>query len=394
MNITQPSYSFPIEQKLQPEFLTQNFWKCHYTSAKDQLHYWILLPNNIKPTKLTPVVIQAVNLTNIGQYNSIDDAAYLEVEVVTEHTEYDINAADWLLKKIAIIGEAVVDFREIEGKSTGKYLDVLTIKKTAGGEDIISRFTVLKDHDQLKGGANLFCVKASCRAEDYEQLADKILQTVTNWDLINKSDWQMAESLTPFQCEAAEPVAFYVPVSWQIKFEAANTSSFSRFVFSHEINAENKGVINGFFYDGHSAGNAASIYDKSFGRLAHLKYELPALQQVQSLNPSIKELWSASGSIEHQEENFVAFLEINIISTVNGWYYFETIGPKPNLENYCWEINKRCTEMILESFNNMEFLKIQSSDEPLPENPINTPDGKPSNKWLPDNWSVLSVDNE
>jgi len=394
MESAQPSYPFPVEQKLQPEFLTQNFWKCHYTSAKDQLHYWIVLPNNVKPTKLEPVPILAVQLTNIGQYNSIDNGPYLEVEMVTEHVAYDINASDWLLKKIVLTGESILEFREIEGRSTGKYLDVLTIKKTAGGEEIISRFTALKDHDQLQGGANLFCVKAACIANDYETLADTILQIVTNWDLINKSDWQMAESLTPFHCEVAEPVSFYVPVSWQIKFQADNNSSFSRFVFSHEINNENKGVINGFFYDALSATNVTAVYDRSFGRFTHLKYELSALEKLRSLNPSIKELWSASGFIEREEENFAALLEINIIKTVNGWYYFETIGPKPNLENYCWEINKRCTEMILDSFNNMSFEKVQLSGEPLPENPINNPESKPSNKWLPDQWSVLTGDNE
>lgn len=394
MNAPQASYSFPVEQKFEPEFLTKNFWKCHYTSVKDELQYWIILPNNVKPTKLEPVPIAAVHLINIGQYNSIDDGPYLEVEVVTEHSEYDINGSDWLLKKIAIIGETILDFREIEGKSTGKYLDVLTIKKTSGGEEIISRFTVLKDHDHLRGGANLFCVKATCIASDYEQLAYKILQVVTNWELINKSDWQMAESLTPFQCEAAEAVSFYVPVSWQIKFEAGNTPSFSRFVFSHEINSVNKGVINGFFYDNQSADNAVSVYDKSFSRLAHLQYELPALKKGQSLNPAIKELWFTNGSIERKEEDFDAFLEINIIRTINGWYYFETIGPKPNLENYCWEINKRCTEMILDSFNNMNFEKIQLPDAPLPESPVNNMDSKPANKWLPNQWSVLTGDDE
>ena len=392
MSLSQPSYSFPIEQILEPEFLTRNFWKCNYTSAKPELQYWIILPNNVKPTKVEPVAIPEVDLTNIGQYNSIDDSPYLEIEVVTEHSDYDINGSDWLLRKIALIGETVLDFREIEGKSTGKYLDVLTIKKIKSGEEIISRFTVLKDYDRVQGGANLFCVKATCLAGDYEQLAYKILQAVTQWELINKSNWQMAESLTPFQCEAAEAVTFYVPVSWEIKFEANNTPSVSRFVFSHEINAENKGVINGFFYDNQSATTVTMAFDKAFGRLAHIKHELSPLVKVKSLNPAVKELWSATGSIERKEENFAAFLEINIIRTTHGWYYFETIGPKPNLENYCWEINKRCTEMIIESFNNLKFEKIQQPDEPEPQSPVDTPDTKPANKWLPDNWSVLSED--
>lgn len=394
MNVNQPSYSFPVEQKLEPDFLTKNFWKCNYTSVKDELQYWVILPNNVQPTKLVPVPITAVNLTNIGQYTSIDDGPYLEVEVVTEHSQYDINGSDWLLKKIAIIGETILDFREIEGKSTGKYLDMLTIKKTAGGEEIISRFTVLKDHDRLKGGANLFCIKATCIAGDYEQLAYKILETVTNWELINKSDWQMAESLTPFQYEAAEAIAFYVPVSWQIKFEAGNTASFSRFVFSHEINSTNKGVINGFFYDNQNAKNVTSVHDQSFGRLAHLQHQLPALTESRSTNPAIIELWSASGSIERKEENFSAFLEVNIIRTANGWYYFETIGPKPNLENYYWEINKRCTEMILDSFNNLNFDKIKLSDKPQPKSPVNKPDSDPANKKFPNRWSVLSGDDD
>lgn len=46
------SFHFPIEQRLDDLFLKENFWKCLYTSAEEQLHYWIILPNSLKPTSL------------------------------------------------------------------------------------------------------------------------------------------------------------------------------------------------------------------------------------------------------------------------------------------------------------------------------------------------------
>jgi len=383
MEEKQITYSFPIRSVLEDDYLVSNFWKCLYTSAEESLQYWVILPNHVKPTKVTPIEISNVNLVNIGQYISIDDSPYLEIEVVTEYCEYEINASDWLWKKLAIIGEAVLDFREITGESTGKYLDVLTIKKTPGGEEIISRFTTIKDHDKNKNGANLFCIKATCFSKDYENLAGNIFHIVTNWDLIYKSDWQMAENILPFEYDFTEAIRFYIPVSWEIKYETKNTNTFSRFVFAHPIGSFNRGVINAFFYSIKETVNVATIYEKSFNRMSKLTTDLTELTKIRSDNPAIKELWTLNGTIEYKSENYAACLFIYIIKTLNGWYYFESVGPKPNLQNYYFEINIRCIEIILQSFNNLNLDTVKEDDHIPPETV------SPSvNKTLKNNWLI------
>jgi len=361
--IKDKKYSFPIEQKLSNEYLKENFWKCIYTSAEEPLQYWIILPNNVKPTKLEPIKLNDLGLVNIGQYTRIDGSPYLEVEVVYEHCQYEMNTSDWLIKKLAMMGEYVLEKREIEGKSTGIYLDILTSKTMPSGEEIISRFTTLKDYDKKKAGANYFCIKASCIEKDYENLADSILQIVSNWDLFKKSDWQMAENINTFDYDFSEKLMFYAPVSWEIKYEENNNIRISRFILSHNIDNENKGVINAFFYDLNQAANSNIIYEKSFERLSKLDdfksdlSELTLLKKIQ--NPHIKELWQTKGIVEYSKENFSANIEIYILKTEKGWYYFELIGPKPNLENHYWEIKKRCIEMILSSFLNLDFTKTK-----------------------------------
>ncbi len=351
---------FPVKQELSKEFLQKNFWKCLYTSASDELNYWMILPNNVKPVKLEPSPINDIGLTNIGKYVRVDESPYLEVQVVYEHNPYEMNASDWIEKKLYIIKEEIINFRLINGKSTGEYLDALTYKKYPNGEEIISRLTVFKDFDKKKGGANYFCIMASCPLSDYEQLSNHIFQIVANWDLINKTDWQMAENLKPFVINFTEEVKFYVPFSWDITYDVKNTSSNSRFVFTHNIGDKNKGVINAYFYEMNAFKDVNLVLKKSIKRLTDLsefKSELSDILKTKTSNPAISEFYTSNGLFTYEIENFTSFAQVMIIKTDKGWYYFESIGPKPNLENYYWEINKRCMEIIHDSFNNLEFKK-------------------------------------
>jgi hypothetical protein len=357
---------FPIKQELSKEFLKDNFWKCLYTSASDELNYWVILPNNVKPVRLEPTPINDIGLTGIGQYVRIDESPYLEVQVVYEHSLYEMNTSDWIEKKLYITQETIINYRLINGKTTGNYLDVLTYKKLPNGEEVISRLTVLKDFDKKKGGANYFCIKASCPISEYEKLSNNIFQVVSNWDLINKTDWQMAENLKPFAIYFSEKVEFYVPFSWDIAYDKDNTNLNSRFIFTHLIGDENKGIINAFFYEINSIKGYDDVFKKSIKRLVDLngfEHELSDLTKSETNNPFIDELYTSSGLFSYKKENFTSYAQLSIIKTKYGWYYFESVGPKPNLENYYWEINKRCMELIRDSYNNLEFQKREKIED-------------------------------
>lgn len=381
-------YPFPVEQQLSNEYLQQHFWKCLYTDVELPLQYWIVLPNQVKPTKLEPVVLKELRLTNIGQYTRIDASPYLEIQVAYEHNLYEMNASDWLLKKIASSNETVLNYRTIDTLSTGSYIDLLTLKVMPDGEKVISRFTVLKDYDKDKGGANYCCVKASCIEKDYATLADQIFQTVSNWDLIHKSDWQMAESLFPFQYDFAENVTFYVPASWEIRFETENTKSISRFILAHNILQENKGLINTTFYAGNEARDATAVFERSFNKTTKFEHELSPMELLDFRNPALEELWTTTGIVSLAEEQFSAAIVIYVIKTAKGWYYFEVIGPKPNLQNEYWEINKRCIELILNSFNNKDFTRKPIGENSKPPQPKGT-NAAPENKWLLNTWDEV-----
>lgn len=357
---SQKKYSFPIEQTLSNDYLKENFWKCLYTSCDKELHYWVILPNNVKATKVEPVPIDLLNMTNIGQYTRIDGSPYLEVQLAYQHSNYEMNASDWLKNKLAKMGEEIIEERLIQGKSTGSYLDCLCKKQMNDGETVLSRYTVLKDYDVQKAGANYVCIKVSCQEKDYEELALKIFQIVSNWDLSNKSDWQMAELLTPFMIDFVEPVKFFVPNSWEIKLDKNNDSKQSHFVFEHIIENKNKGIINAFFYELGLVESSEKILEKNIQRFSTVEdfhSELLPLNRISYddfRNPNIVELFHTEGFIK-MEKNFNAYLIVNIIRTYKGWYYIESVGSRPNFENFYWEINKRTVELIVNSFNNLDF---------------------------------------
>ncbi len=362
MNNKEKKYSFPIKQTYSKEFLKENFWKCLYTYSKKQLDYWVILPNNIQPVKLEPAYIEDLNLTTIGQYIRTDNSPYLEIQFAYEYFPYEMNASDWLKNKLAKMGEEILEERVINGKSTGYYLDCLCRKQLSENTVYISRYTVLKDYDIKKTGANYILIKVCCKEKEYEELALTILQVSTNWDLSNKSDWQMAELLNPFTYEFIEPINFFNPISWEIKANKNNNTQKSHFILEHTIDNKNKGIVNAFFYNLDTFHDHETVFNYNFNRYSKLENfisEIPTIIQIKShkiSNPSILQLLKTEGTIEI-ENNFKAYIFIYLIKTLKGWYYFESIGPRPNFQNFYFEINKRTIELIVDSFNNLSFDK-------------------------------------
>jgi hypothetical protein len=379
------SYRFPIEQELSVSYLKENFWKCNFTSAEYPFQYWIILPNSVKPTSIETKEIKGIGLTIIGQYTRIDDSPYLEVSVAYEFCKYEMNASDWLQKKLYQMGEQIINYREIDGKSTGKYLDILTFKIMHSGEQVVSRFTCLKDYDKEKMGANYFCVKVSCLANDYDDLALTILQIATNWDLLNKSDWQMAESIIPFEFDFNEKILFYYPSSWEAGIENQSTPHKQRFIFRHDVMNLNKGILNMIVYPINLYEKPEKVFVSSienFNNIEGTTINYQPIQELENTNPFIKTLYFSSGTIENMNENFYANLQSYIFNSNSNWFVMLMIGPKPNFENHFWEINKRMTEIIIESFNNLKFQKKEitqkkNNDEEITiEKPFRTHEGK------------------
>jgi hypothetical protein len=301
----------------------------------------------------------------IGHYIRIDDSPYLEVFVLYEYCKYEMNVSDWAQKKLHTMGEQLIDHRIIEGKSTGYYLDALTARKLNDEETLISRVTTLKDSVGNGNGANYFMAVARCLEKDYEELALTVLQIVSNWKLTNKSQWQFGELLQKFEFPVDQRVEFYVPKSWEMSFDTDDINTDTpRFVISHPKDDQN-GIINAYFYHSNAKKKYEDIFEMSFERLKNLKdfksdlkpFETVRLSEIK--NPFIHAHYRTTGTIDHEEKDFHVHIQIAIIRTKNRWYYFDVVGSRPNLENYNWEINKRCLELILKSFNNLDFEEVE-----------------------------------
>ncbi|WP_338577529.1 hypothetical protein [Erwinia sp. E_sp_W01_1] len=124
------------------------------------LHYWVILPEKVKPAGVEPVAFPDTGLTNIGRYFTSDSSPYLEVWAAYERCQCEMNASDWLFKKLSLMGEKVLH-RRLVGKTSeqGIVADVLTIKTHSSGDEVISRYTVQKDYNRVKGEVITFYQK-------------------------------------------------------------------------------------------------------------------------------------------------------------------------------------------------------------------------------------------
>ena len=170
-------YSFPHETHFTKEYLIQNFWKCNYRQAGDSLAYWIILPNNIRPFNLEPVAISGTGLTTIGQYKTIDDGAYIEIEMAFENVAEYIQPVNWVTEKLRLAEHDIIDSIEIQAESGEKFMDVLTYR-TMSGEAIVSRVVV------FRRGLNYLLLCVMCSGEDYEELAETIAHITMNWNML------------------------------------------------------------------------------------------------------------------------------------------------------------------------------------------------------------------
>lgn len=355
MNV-EMTYDFPVISAFTGQETQQRFWKCLYTSApKEMLNYWVVLPQGVKPADVNPVDFTAVGLTNIGRYLTTDASPYLEVWMGYEHCQWEMNASDWLFKKLSLMGEAVLH-RRFVGKPSenGVFADVLTIRKHESGDEVISRYTVQKDYNPQESGGNYFLLKVSCASHDYASLSNNIYMTSVNWDLLHRSNLGMAELLVTV--DLGRNGSFKVPGSWHAKAIATN-----RLVIEHTIDHINYGVINLYFYPVTEFSSAESVFEKAVERFHQAESDITLVtNEVEPLSNKISDLSDAlfhtcSGEVSSKKEKMRAFYQMYIFSQSDIWCYAELVGRQRNQHDYHFEINKRCMEIILSTIKIEKF---------------------------------------
>lgn len=356
---------FPITEDLNNKEQIDSFWKSVYTSVpQDALHYWILLHSKLQSISLEPVFLDDLSLTIIGQYRTAPEAHVhdpMEVMVAYERYPYEMNASDWLIKKLTMSGETILNKRTIYNLDSGKYLDALCYKKFPSGDEVISRFWVLKQYDKTEGGGIYLMVKASCLKSNYAKNAYHLLHIIANWGLTNKSASTRTEKLKIVKTNNAEPCQFYLPESWEVQRGNKSEANISHYVLLHNLNKTNAGAINITACSSSLFNTADQVLHSSFDRfdlVNDLTHSLNPLQQTEEsliYNPSIDELYETSGFII--ADNIKLSVDIRIVKTKVAWYYIETVGPQANDQDHFWEVNQRCLELIVDTLNNVDAKK-------------------------------------
>ncbi|EGT4385597.1 hypothetical protein QL217_16955 [Cronobacter malonaticus] len=347
-------HSFPITQGFKKEEAQEIFWKCLYTgTTQENYHYWVVLPNYVKPVELVPIEFKDVGLINIGRYISQGDFPYMEVWIAYENALWEMNPSDWLYNKLSLMGENILHQRIISHPSgAGRFADVLTYKRLASGEQVISRFTVQKDYNPVKGGGNYFLLKVSCAEKDYEKNANIMHFTAVNWDLSFRSNLMLAELLTSISLGADSGISFKIPDSWNSKVIAEN-----RLVVEHTFNDINHGVINLCFFSKVAYPSPEHVYMLTTSRFnkhdnaVALSADGPK-NIVNDMNERLDDvLFEWNGEIISAAENVRALYKAYVFGCDDVWCYAEMVGPHMNHKDYYFEANIRCLEIILATFD-------------------------------------------
>jgi len=95
------NYDFPLASPFTKEEMQQRYWKCLYTSSSEKmLHYWVALPQSLKPADIKPVDFPEVDLVNVSRYITSDDMFYFKFWVAYERCKWEMNASECLCKNI------------------------------------------------------------------------------------------------------------------------------------------------------------------------------------------------------------------------------------------------------------------------------------------------------
>lgn len=348
------SLNFPVKysQELNSKLKT-SFWKCNDDSRNNStLHYYLEIPNNVKPTRLDEKNIRGIDtIKEIASYKRIDESPYLEVQVIYQTLNHEINPSDWLYNLLNITNEKIVEKRELKGKS-GVFLDALTSKEFPNGETVISRSTAQKNYDASTNSAVIVSVKVSCNIKDYPELAEEIMAIATGWNFIHKSDYALSENLKRYDTQKKNELSFYFPASWEGGRFAALENEPNRFaIFNKNEKNETKGAINIFVSK--EQNNQDQLFEDVINRFktSTIQIDIAELKQADRdfQNDYYNKTWESVGSIKDPNQNFDGIIKTTVVQTLDEFILIELVGPHKQLDYYNAARNDRAFDLVLQT---------------------------------------------
>lgn len=347
--------NFPVEYSdALNKRMKSSFWKCNDDShINSALHYYLIIPKNIKPTSLIEKNIRGLDsLKEIASYRRIDTQPYMEVQLLCEKIKHEINVSDWLEHLLEIAGEQAIKKRTIKG-NTGTYLDVLTSKEFPNGETVIYRTTAQKNYDQSTKTGIMVSLKVSCLLKDYKILSEDMMAIATSWNFINLAYYQLSEDLKIFNQPEVD-LNFYYPMSWKLgKLDSTETIPLRFVIFNKDENGKVKGGINIFITDSKTNENTFSKEILSRFIDNNVTIENPTLKEVIGSEKSdylIKQ-WELSSFIGEKNDGRINLL---IGETKKELFAVEMVGEMGKNNYYDTARNKRAFELILQTLRTSE----------------------------------------
>ncbi len=222
-----------------------------------------------------------------------------------------------------------------------------------------------KKYDPSTKTAFIVAIKVSCSTNDYPELAEEIMAISTNWNFINKSEYQLAEDLKIFKDDKVKDLIFYYPSSWQLGKFITNEENLERFaIFNKNDEEESKGAINIFIYKEDKDENI--LVEKVLKRFIDngIKVDITKLKEISDVNNDyIEKQWEASGGIEHKGSLHKGEIILKVLKIKKSFILLELVGINKKYNSYESARNKRALELIIQTLTSTSTQKVMSISE-------------------------------
>ncbi|UHM93061.1 hypothetical protein [Rahnella victoriana] len=216
---------------------------------------------------------------------------------------------------------------------------------------------VQKNYDVEEKRGVYLLIKATCHENNYTELNEDILQSISWLSIEDAYNWKMTETLKSVNAEIPSRIYFYYLSSWAVRRAEDPTVNLSRYVMSTNFNGDLLNAMNFYFMILDDDVTPQFVMNALFNRLRKgISTKFPVIKPVEKIfNAELESLSEAEVDIFDSDSLLTSQIKIYVGNIGELWFYFESISPPSTQYFYQWAVTKRALEIVLHSFNNSKM---------------------------------------
>lgn len=323
------------KERVEAEYVRHTATRC----PNPDFHFSLVLPREWQPVDVPAAPPQPEAASELALFRP-PGVGGVEIAVTGVLLDREVAPADWLDLLLEGTGHEVL--RERRGPTPGgDVLDALS-KWTADGATYLGRSFTLKDRDRL------FLLEARTSEGDYGRYANDFLMAIAGFQLLNPSDWPLAERLRSFSRREPSDVLLLYPESWTCSEDPTGGADAMNVSFNNVVGDRSAGQVNVLAVELSLELSPQGVVDRYLEEVR--SSGVPAGEVV--LVPA----QPVDGFVEAWEGETRAFVdggEVEVRAFVgsrpDAWFLFAMLSPSRTTRADVWAINKRAFEVILQN---------------------------------------------